>query len=353
MPSFGHITRRALGAAALLATLALPDLAGAQTAPAAAGANTIEAIRTRGTLACGVNTGLAGFAQPDSQGVWRGFDVDYCRAIAVAILGDASKVRYVPTTAQQRFTALQSGEVDVLSRNTTWTLSRDTSLGFDFAAVNFYDGQGFMVKRSAGVTAARQLNGATICVQPGTTTEQNLSDWARANNIRFTPVVIERQEEVVAAYVAGRCDAYTTDVSGLASTRSAQPNPAEHLILPDVISKEPLGPLVRHGDSRFADLVRWVHFALLTAEEMGITAANADQALANDPRPEVQRLLGKSGDLGRMLGVDNAWALNVIKAVGNYGEAFARNLVPIGLQRERSPNALWTQGGLQYSPPFR
>jgi general L-amino acid transport system substrate-binding protein len=339
-----------VGGAALAAAIGLPALA--QTpAPAAGTSPTLDAIRARGTLICGVNTGLAGFAQPDSQGVWRGFDVDYCRAVAIALFNDASKVRYVPTTAQNRFTALQSGEVDMLSRNTTWTLSRDTSLGFDFTGINFYDGQGFMVKTSTGVRRAADLNGATICVQPGTTTEQNLTDWARTNRIRFTPVVIERLEEVVQAYVAGRCDAYTTDVSGLAAVRSAQPRPAEHTILPDVISKEPLAPLVRHGDQRFADLLRWIHFGLVAAEELGITAANAEQMLASSTNPEVQRMLGRTGDLGRMLGVDNAFMLNIVRALGNYGEIFERNLGPIGLQR--GPNALWTQGGLQYAPPFR
>jgi general L-amino acid transport system substrate-binding protein len=338
----------ALGGAALAATMSLPAMA---QQPAAGGnAATLDAIRARGTLICGVNTGLAGFAQPDSQGVWRGFDVDYCRAVAIALWNDASKVRYVPTTAQNRFTALQSGEVDMLARNTTWTLSRDTSLGFDFTGINFYDGQGFMVKASAGVRTARELDGATICVQPGTTTEQNLTDWARAARIRFTPVVIERLEEVVQAYVAGRCDAYTTDVSGLAATRSAQPNPREHVILPDVISKEPLGPLIRHGDQRFADLLRWIHFGLVGAEELGLTAANVQQR-ASDTNPEVQRMLGRSGDLGRMLGVDNAFMVNIIRTLGNYGEIFTRNLEPIGIQR--GPNALWTQGGLQYAPPFR
>ncbi len=340
---------RALGGAALAAAITLPTLA---QAPAATGSSpTFDAIRARGTLICGVNTGLAGFAQPDSQGVWRGFDVDYCRAVAIAMFGDANRVRYVPTTAQNRFTALQSGEVDMLSRNTTWTLSRDTSLGFDFTGINFYDGQGFMVKTATGVRRARDLEGATICVQPGTTTEQNLTDWARTNRIRFTPVVIERLEEVVQAYVAGRCDAYTTDVSGLAATRSAQPRPAEHTILPDVISKEPLGPLVRHGDQRFADLLRWIHNGLLTAEELGLTAANIQQQGAASTNPDVQRLVGRSGDLGRMLGVDNAFMVNIVRTLGNYGEIFERNLGPIGLQR--GPNALWTQGGLQYSPPFR
>lgn len=340
---------RSLGAALLATALALPAAAQQPAAPAS---STIDAIRARGTLICGVNAGLAGFAQPDSQGVWRGFDVDYCRAVAAVLLGDATKVRYMPTTAQARFTALQSGEVDILARNTTWTLSRDTSLGFDFGAITFFDGQGFMVKRSLGVTSAAQLEGATICVQPGTTTEQNLTDWARANRIRFTPVVIERVEDNISAYNSGRCDAYTTDISGLAATRAVQANPNDHVILPEVISKEPLGPLVRHGDQRFTDLVRWIHFGLVGAEELGITAANVQQLAANDTRPEVQRMLGRTGDLGQMLGVDNAWMVNVIRSVGNYGEIFARNLTPIGIQR--GPNALWTTaGGLQYAPPFR
>ena len=347
--TFRHALTRAAGAAAVAATLAAALPAQAQTPPPAA--LTLDAVRARGTLICGVNTGLAGFAQPDSQGVWRGFDVDYCRAVAAALWNDPDKVRYVPTTAQTRFTALQSGEVDMLSRNTTWTLSRDTSLGLDFAGINFFDGQGFMVKTAAGVRVARDLQGATICVQPGTTTEQNLTDWARAHRIRFTPVVIEQLNDVVQAYISGRCDAYTTDVSGLAAVRSAQPRPQEHTILPDVISKEPLGPLLRHGDQRFVDLVRWIHFGLLGAEELGITQATVVQIAANDTRPEVQRMLGRTGDFGRMLGVDNAWMVNVIRGVGNYGEIFERNLAPIGLQR--GPNALWINGGLQYSPPFR
>jgi general L-amino acid transport system substrate-binding protein len=356
MQPFGLFSTRALSAAALAGALlagstAPPARAQAPAqAPAAGAVNTFDAVRSRGTLVCGVNTGVAGFAQPDSQGVWRGLDVDYCRAIAVALFNDANKVRFVPTTAQNRFTALQSGEVDLLARNTTWTLSRDTSLGFDFAAVNFYDGQGFMVKASTGAKSGKDLEGATICVQPGTTTEQNLTEWARANRVRFSPVVIERLEEVVQAYASGRCDAYTTDISGLASTRSTQPNSEEHVILPDVISKEPLGPLVRQGDARFADVVRWTHFLLIAAEEFGITQANAAQ-MVNDPRPEVQRMLGRGGDLGKMLGLDNAWGLNVIRAVGNYGELFERHLTPIGIKR--GPNALWTNGGLQYAPPFR
>ena len=339
-----------LGSLGALALGAFATPAAAQQAPAAPSGATLDAIKSRGSLVCGVNTGLAGFAQPDSQGVWRGFDVDYCKAVAAAIFGDASKVRYVPTTAQNRFTALQSGEVDMLARNTTWTLSRDTSLGFDFAATTFYDGQGFMVKTSTGVKSAKELDGATICVQPGTTTEQNLTDWARASNVKFTPVVIERLEELVSAFVAGRCDAYTTDASGLAATRSTQPKPDDYVILPELISKEPLAPAVRQGDPGFADLVRWTHFALVTAEELGIDSKNVD-SMASSPNPDIQRFVGKNGDLGKMLGVSNDWAVKVIKAVGNYSEVFDRNLTPIGLPRGK--NALWNKDGLQYAPPMR
>lgn len=335
----------ATAAAAALSLAASADLAHAQSAA------TFDAIKARGTINCGVNTGLAGFAAPDSQGVWRGLDVDLCRAVAAAMFGDATKVRFVPTTAQQRFTALQSGEVDMLSRNTTWTLSRDTSLGLDFVGVNFYDGQGFMVKRALGVSSAKELNGATICVQPGTTTELNLTDWFRANNMRFTPVVIERLEEVNAAFFAGRCDSLTTDVSGLASVRASQgPRAEEYVILPEVISKEPLGPVVRHGDNRWADIVRWAHFAMIEAEELGLTSANIDQHL-NSQNPSIQRFVGATGGLGEMLGVDNKWAYNIVKQVGNYGESFERNVAPLGIQR--GINNLWTKGGLMYSPPIR
>jgi general L-amino acid transport system substrate-binding protein len=335
----------ATAAAAALTLAASAELANAQSAA------TFDAIKARGVVNCGVNTGLAGFAAPDSQGVWRGLDVDLCRAVAAAMFGDATKVRFVPTTAQQRFTALQSGEVDMLSRNSTWTLSRDTSLGLDFVGINFYDGQGFMVKRSLGVNSAKELNGATVCVQPGTTTELNLTDWFRANNMRFTPVVIERLEEVNAAFFAGRCDALTTDVSGLASVRASQgPRAEEFVILPEVISKEPLGPVVRHGDNRWADLVRWAHFAMVEAEELGLTSANIDQHL-NSTNPAIQRFVGATGGLGEMLGADNRWAYNIVKQVGNYSESFERNVKPLGIQR--GVNALWTKGGLMYSPPIR
>jgi general L-amino acid transport system substrate-binding protein len=317
----------------------------------AAAQSTLDAVRTKGYVQCGVNTGLAGFSQPDSRGVWRGIDVDVCRAVAAAVFGDAGKVRYTPATTQQRFTALQSGEVDLLSRNTTWTLSRDTSLGLNFAGINFYDGQGFMVPKKLNVKSARQLNGATICVLPGTTTELNLADYFRANRMTFKPVVIEKLEELQNAYFSGRCDVFTTDISGLVSTRGSRaPNPADHVILPEVISKEPLGPLVRHGDDRWFDVVKWSLFAMIEAEEMGLSSKNIDEAASNKD-PAVQRFIGASGDLGKMLGLDNRWAYNIVKQVGNYGESFDANLKPLGF--ERGLNALWKNGGLMYAPPVR
>jgi general L-amino acid transport system substrate-binding protein len=313
--------------------------------------STLDSVRARGFLNCGTNTGLAGFSQPDSKGVWRGIDIDLCRAVAAAVFGDAGKVRYTPATTQQRFTSLQSGEVDLLSRNTTWTLSRDASLGFNFAGINFYDGQGFMVPKKLNVKSAKQLNGATVCVLPGTTTEVNLADYFRANRMTFKPVVIEKLEELQNAYFAGRCDAYTTDMSGLVSIRGSRAaNPADHVILPEVISKEPLGPLVRHGDDRWFDIVKWSLFAMIEAEEMDLTSKNIDQA-ASSKDPAVQRFIGASGDLGKMLGLDNRWAFNIVKQVGNYGESFDANLKPLGF--ERGQNALWKNGGLMYSPPLR
>jgi general L-amino acid transport system substrate-binding protein len=313
--------------------------------------STLDAVKGKGFVQCGVNTGLAGFSQPDSKGVWKGIDVDLCRAIAAAVFGDANKVRYTPLTAQQRFTALQSGEVDLLARNTTWTITRDTSLGLNFVGVNFYDGQGFMVPKKLNVKSAKQLNGATICVQPGTTTELNLADYFRANRMTFKPVVIEKLEEVTNAYFSGRCDVFTTDVSGLVSVRGSRaPKPDEHVILPEVISKEPLGPAVRHGDDRWFDVVKWSLFAMIEAEEMGLTTKTIDQALASKD-PAVQRFVGASGDVGKMLGLDNRWSFNIVKQVGNYGESFEANLKPLGF--ERGINALWNQGGLMYAPPIR
>jgi len=328
----------------ILAVLATPAYAQQQS--------TLDAVRSKGFVQCGVNGGaVAGFSAPDSQSVWKGIDVDLCRAVAAAVFGDAAKVRYTPLTAQQRFTALQSGEVDILSRNTTWTITRDTSLGLNFVGVNYYDGQGFMVHRKLNVKSAKQLNGATICVQPGTTTELNLSDYFRANKMSFKPVVIETLPEVLNAYFAGRCDVYTTDHSGLISTRASRaPKPEDHIILPEIISKEPLGPAVRHGDDRWFDIVKWSLFAMLEAEEMGITSKNIDQQ-AGSQNPTVQRFVGTSGDIGKMLGIDNKWSFNIIKQVGNYGESFDANLKPLGF--ERGLNRLWNQGGLMYAPPIR
>ncbi|HZN85422.1 MAG TPA: amino acid ABC transporter substrate-binding protein [Burkholderiales bacterium] len=313
--------------------------------------STLDAVKSKGYVQCGVNTGLAGFSQPDSRGAWKGLDVDTCRAVAAAVFGDHAKVRYTPLTAQQRFTALQSGEVDILSRNTTWTITRDTSLGLNFAAVTYYDGQGFMVPKKLNVKSAKQLNGATICVQPGTTTELNLADYFRANRMSFKPVVIEKLEEVTNAYFAGRCDVFTTDVSGLVSTRGSRAaNPADHLILPEVISKEPLGPVVRHGDDRWFDVVKWAVFAMLEAEELGLSSKNIDQN-ASSTNPAVQRFVGATGDIGKMLALDNRWAYNIVKQVGNYGESFEANLTPLGF--DRGINNLWTKGGLMYAPPVR
>ena len=314
----------------------------------------LDAIKARGQLICGVSTGVAGFAAADSQGKWTGIDVDVCRAVAAAIFGDSEKVKYVPTTAQQRFTALQSGEVDILSRTTTYTLTRDTALGFDFTGVNYYDGQGFMVNKKLGVKSAKELNGATVCVQPGTTTELNLADYFRANKMTFKPVVIEKVEEVRAAFFAGRCDVFTTDASGLYATRAANaPKPEDYIILPEIISKEPLGPVVRHGDNQFADIVRWSLYAMIEAEEYDITSKNVDEMLKSD-NPTIKRILGVTPGMGKALGVDEKWVYNIVKQVGNYGESFERN-VGMGspLKIARGQNALWTKGGLQYAPPIR
>jgi len=323
--------------------------------PAHAGKD-LEAIKSRGALVCGVNTGLAGFSAADSQGKWTGLDVEYCRALAAAILGDGNKVRFSPLTAQQRFTALQSGEIDVLSRNTTWTLTRDASLGLNFAGVNFYDGQGFMVPKSLNVKSAKLLKGATVCVQSGTTTELNLTDYSRANNLNLKPVVFEKQEAATGAYFSGRCQVFTTDASGLASIRSKEAQkPEDHVILPELISKEPLGPAVRQGDSEFFAVAKWVLNALIEAEEYGITQANVDQMKKDSKNPGVMRLLGAgTEDTGKLLGLDKDWAYRAIKAVGNYGEIFERNVgEKTTINLPRGTNALWTQGGLMYAPPVR
>jgi general L-amino acid transport system substrate-binding protein len=316
---------------------------------------TLEAIKAKGELSCGVHTGLGGFGIAGSDGKWTGFDVDYCRAVAAAALGDANKVRYVPLNAAQRFTALQSGEIDVLNRVTTWTMSRDTQLGTSFGATYFYDGQGFLVPKSLKVKSAKQLKGATICVQSGTTTEKNLTDYFRMNKMTFKPVVSEDIKVLFAAYNEGRCKVFTSDASQLAAIRANDTkNPADHIILPEIISKEPLGPVTRQGDESWSKLVNWVHFAMVNAEELGINSANVDQK-KSDTNPEIQRLLGQgNNDFGKAIGTDSQWAYRVIKQVGNYGEVFERHVgknTPLKL--DRGQNALWTNGGLQYAPPIR
>jgi general L-amino acid transport system substrate-binding protein len=321
----------------------------------AASAGTLDDVKKKGFVQCGVNTGLAGFAAPDAAGEWKGFDVDYCRAVAAAVFGDATKVKYTPTTAQSRFTALQSGEVDLLARNTTWTISRDTALGFNFRTVNYYDGQGFMVPSSLGVKSALELSGAAVCVQSGTTTELNLADYFKANNLEYNPVVFEKLEEVNAAYAAGRCDVYTTDQSGLYSIRLSLEKPDEHVVLPEIISKEPLGPATRQGDDQWFDIVSWTLYAMVQAEEFGITKANVDE-MKNSTNPDIKRFLGTEADtkIGTDLGLGNDWAYNIIKEVGNYGESFEANIgKETPLKIERGLNALWTNGGLQYAPPIR
>jgi general L-amino acid transport system substrate-binding protein len=337
----------------LFATVCTTAVLGLAALPAQAG-KTLDAIKARGQLVCGVNEGLAGFAAADSQGKWAGMDVDICRAIAAAILGDGNKVKWVPLNAQQRFTALQSGEIDILSRNTTWTLTRDASLGLNFTGYTYYDGQGFMVPAKLNLKSAKQLKGATICVQSGTTTEKNLTDYSRANNLNLKPVVFEKVEAATGAYFAGRCIAYTTDASGLASVRNKEAkNPADHVILADLISKEPLGPAVRRGDDEFFAIAKWVQFALIEAEDYGITQANVDTMMKSD-NPAIGRILGSTEDTGKLLGLDKLWAANAIKAVGNYGEIFERNVgpkSPLGLPR--GLNNLWSKGGLMYAPPVR
>jgi len=342
--------RRQLLAAAAVATTVLVS-AGANAGPV------LDAIKARGAVICGVPTGIAGFAAADSQGKWVGLDVDVCRAVSSAIFGEPDKVKYVPLTSQQRFTALQSGEVDLLSNNTTITLQRDTALGLDFTAITYYDGQGFMVPKKLGLKSAKELNGATVCVAPGTTTELNLADYFRANKMSFKPVVIEKVEEIRAAFYSGRCDVYTTDVSSLAATRVANTpaplTPDDFIILPEIISKEPLGPMVRHGDHQFTDIVRWTQYAMIEAEEYGITSKNVDE-MAKSDNPTIKRILGVTPGMGKALGVDEKWVYNIIKQVGNYGESFDRHVGAGSLLKiDRGVNKLWTQGGLQYAPPIR
>jgi general L-amino acid transport system substrate-binding protein len=315
---------------------------------------TLDKVKQNGQISCGVPTGIAGFAAPDSQGRWAGFDVDVCRALSAAIFGVADKVKYVPLTAQQRFTALQSGEVDLLSNNTTNTLQRDTALGLNFAPVVFYDGQGFMVPKKLGVKSAKELKGATICVQPGTTTELNLADYFRANKMEFKPVVIEKRDEALNAFFSGRCDVYTGDSSALNADRLSQAsNPDDYMILPERISKEPLAPVVRHGDEEWNDIVRWVVFALIEAEEKGVTSKNVDEMVKSED-PNIKRMLGVTPGMGKALGLDEKWAYNEIKLVGNYGEIFDRTLgKDTELKFERGLNDLWTRGGLLYAIPIR
>ncbi|MBF9023874.1 transporter substrate-binding domain-containing protein [Rhodobacterales bacterium LSUCC1028] len=334
----------------VLATLAVAGMAAGMSQ-----ASTLDEVKARGSLNCGVTTGLTGFAEPNASGVWEGFDVAVCRAVAAAVFGDPMAVEFVPTTGQTRFTALASGEVDMLARNTTWTFSRDVDLKFEFVGVNYYDGQGFMVPASLGVSSALELDGATVCIQTGTTTELNLADFFASNNMSYEPVPIETNAEAQQQYLANACDVYTTDASGLAATRATFENPGDHVLLPEIISKEPLGPLVRHGDNEWGDIVRWSLNALIAAEELGITSANiAELAAAPGQNPEINRILGTEGDLGAMLGLEANWAVNAISAGGNYGEIFERYLgesTPIGLAR--GLNAQWTDGGLLYTPPFR
>jgi general L-amino acid transport system substrate-binding protein len=317
----------------------------------------LDAIKTRGQLVCGVMEGTAGFARLDNRGKWVGFNVDLCRAISAVIFGDSEKVKYVPLTTQQRFTAVQSGEVDLLTRNVTWTLTRDTVLGLDFGAVFYYDGQGLMVNKKLGVKSARELEGATVCVAPGTTTELNLADYFRTNKMTFKPVVIEKVDEVRAAFFSGRCDVYTNDSTSLYATRAANPPPPltseDFVILPEIISKEPLAPAFRQGDNQFGDIVRWTQYAMIEAEEYGITSGNVDEMLNSD-NPSIKRILGVSPGMGKALGVDEKWVYNIVKQVGNYGESFERNIgMGSPLKIARGLNALWKNGGAQYVPPIR
>jgi general L-amino acid transport system substrate-binding protein len=334
--------------------LALAAAIGFGVAAQAQAGPTLDKVKQAGGIVCGVQTGVAGFAQPDSQGKYSGFNVDICRAISAALFGDPEKVKYVPLTAQQRFTALQSGEVDLLSNNTTWTLQRDTDLGFDFAPIVFYDGQGFMVAKKLNVKSAKELNGATICVQPGTTTELNMADYFRSNKMDYKPVVIEKIDEAVGAFFSGRCDAFTTDSSALAAVRVGRAsNPDDYVILPERISKEPLAPVVRQGDDQWHDIVDWVIFAMMEAEEKGITQKNVDEMTKSDD-PSIKRILGVTPGMGKALGLDEKWAYNAIKLVGNYGEIFDKHLgLGSPLKLERGYNNLWTKGGLIYAPPIR
>ncbi len=333
----------------LVLTLALAAGLTTQTAHA----QTLKTIKDRGMLSCGVSQGLPGFSSPDDKGNWTGLDVDICRAIAAAIFNDATKIKFVPLSAKDRFTALQSGEIDVLSRNTTWTLSRDTSLGANFTGVTYYDGQGFLVKKSLKVNSALELNSASVCVQTGTTTEQNLADYFKGNNMKYEVIAFASADETVKAYESGRCDVFTSDVSQLYAERLKLSNPADHAVLPEVISKEPLGPMVRHGDDQWFDIVKWTLFALVDAEELGVTQKNVDE-MAKSDKPELKRAFGTDGNLGEQLGLTKDWMSRIVKAVGNYGKSFDRNVgsgSKLGISR--GLNQLWNKGGIQYAPPIR
>ena len=319
----------------------------------AASADTLKTVKDRGMVSCGVSEGLPGFSTPDDKGNWTGIDVDVCRAVAAAIFNDPTKVKFMPLNAKNRFTALQSGEIDVLSRNTTWTLSRDTSLGANFTGVTYYDGQGFLVKKSLKVNSALELNSASVCVQTGTTTEQNLADYFKGNNMKYEVIAFASADETVKAYESGRCDVFTSDVSQLYAERLKLANPADHVVLPEVISKEPLGPMVRHGDDQWFDIVKWTLYAMVGAEELGMTQKNVDEVAKSD-KPEVKRAVGTDGNLGEQLGLTKDWLVRIVKAVGNYGESFERNVgsgSKLGIAR--GLNNLWSKGGIQYAPPIR
>ncbi|MGE4046642.1 MAG: amino acid ABC transporter substrate-binding protein [Acetobacteraceae bacterium] len=339
------------GPRAMLAGLAMSAVLASAAVAQGSGSATLDAARARGQVLCGIAGQVPGFSLPDSQGVMRGLDADTCRAITAATLGDAGKVKFVPTTTQNRFTALQSGEVDMLSRSTTWTLGREGNLGLMFAWVNYYDGTGFLIKKSANVKSAKELDGATICVQPGTSTELAINDYFRLHKMKFTPILIQDLTEIQGAFLSGRCDAYSTDASALATFRFSQgPKANDLVLLPEIISKEPLGVMVRKGDDKWFDIVRWTFAAMITAEEKGVTSQNVDSFM-NSSDPDIRRLLGLEGDLGKALGLDPKWAYNVIKQVGNLGEMWDRNITPMGVPR--GINNLWTNGGLQYAPPMR
>src|ERR1700712_5633140 len=334
-------------------TFALSTALAVLALAAPASAATLDQVKQRGFLACGTNPGLPGFALPDDRGNWTGLDVDLCRAISAAIFNDPGKVKFAPLSAKDRFTALQSGEVDVLARNSTWTSSRDTSLGLNFTAVNYYDGQGFMVRKALKVNSALELNGASVCTQTGTTTELNLADYFRANNMKYEVIAFGSADETVKAYESGRCDVFTSDVSQLYAERLKLANPADHGVLPEVISKEPLGPMVRHGDDQWFDIVKWTLFAMVDAEELGVTQKNVDE-MAKSDKPELKRVFGTDGNLGETLGLTKDWVARIIKATGNYGEVFDRNVgAGSKLGIARGLNQLWNKGGLQYAPPIR